>query len=337
MKAIIQREYGAPADVLQLHEVDKPSAKAGEVLVRIHATTVAGDDWHLMRGLPYFSRLATGLRKPGSAIPGQDLAGVVEATGEGVTRFSPGDEVFGWNAGTFAEYVAVPEDNLEPKPANLTFEQAASVPIVAFTALQGLRKGGLEAGAKAGQEVLIIGASGGVGTFAVQMAKAFGAIVTGVASTRNVELVGELGADRVIDYTRDDFTADADRYDLILDMVGDRSLKQLRHALKPAGTLVMVGSSRFSANGTQPQGLDRLFMGTLDRWLKAGLTSLFSGQSLRPLIHQDSHDDLVALREMLESGQIRPVVDRGYGIEQVTEALRYQDESRAPGKIVITV
>ena len=334
MKAIIQREYGVPADVLELQHIEKPAPKAGEVLVRIHATTVAGDDWHLMRGLPYFSRLATGMSRPSSVIPGQDLAGIVEAVGDGVTRFVPGDEVFGWNSGTFAEYVAVPEDQLEPKPGNLSFEQAASVPVVAFTALQGLRDKGE---VRPGQEVLIIGASGGVGTFAVQIAKTYGATVTGVASTRNIELVRELGADRVIDYTREDFTADADRYDLILDMVGSRSLKQLRHALKPDGTLVMVGSSRFSANGAQPRGLDRLFMGTLDRWLKASLTSLFSRQSLRPLIHQDSHEDLVLLRGMLESGQIRPVVDRSYGIEQLNEALRYQDEGRAPGKIVITL
>ena len=334
MKAIIQREYGAPSEVLELRDIEKPSPKAGEVLVRVQATSVAGDDWHLMRGWPYFSRLATGLRRPGSAIPGQDLAGVVEAAGEGVTRFGPGDEVFGWNSGTFAEYVAVPQGNLEPKPANLTFEQAASVPIVAFTALQGLRdKGGLQAG----QEVLVVGASGGVGTFAVQIAKAFGATVTGVASTRNVQLVRDLGADRVIDYTREDFTAVADRYDLILDMVGNRSLNQLRGALKPDGTLVMVGSSRFSPSGSQPTGLDRLFMGTLDRWLKASLTSMLSKQSLRPLIHQDSHDDLVLLREMLEQGQIGPVVDRSYGIDQLTEALRYQDEGRAPGKVVITI
>ncbi len=334
MKAIIQRKYGAPADVLELQDIEKPRPRTGEVLVRIHATTVAGDDWHLMRGLPYFARLGTGMRKPNNVIPGQDLAGVVEAVGEGVTSFVPGDEVFGWNGGTFAEYVAVPEGNLEPMPADLTFEQAASVPIVAFTALQGLRDKGQ---IRAGQEVLIVGASGGVGTFAVQLAKAFGATVTGVASSRNVELVRELGADRVVDYTREDYTAEADRYDLILDMVGNRSLKQLRHALKSDGTLVMIGSSRFSADGNQPRGLDRLFMGSLDRWLKAGLTSLFSGQKLRPLIHKDSHEDLAILRGMLETGQIRPVVDRSYSIEQLTEALRYQDERRAPGKVVITL
>jgi NADPH:quinone reductase-like Zn-dependent oxidoreductase len=333
MKAIIQREYGTPSQVLRLHEVQTPSPKAGEVLVRVKATTIAGDDWHLMRGLPYFARTAMGLRRPNSAIPGQDLAGVVEVIGEGVTEFAPGDEVFGWNPGTFAEYATVPTGNLTHKPADLSFEEAASVPIVAFTALQGLRdKGGIQPG----HQVLIIGASGGVGTMAVQIAKAHGAVVTGVAGARNAQLVAELGADRVIDYRSQDYLAGDQRYDVILDLVGDRSPADLRRALTDHGSLVMVGSSKFSASGNEPRGLDRLFMGTVDRWLRGSLGALLSSQSVRPLIHQDSHDDLVILKSMIERGQLKPVVDRTFALHETADALRYQDESHAPGKVVVT-
>ncbi len=334
MKAIIQHRYGAPSETLELHDIARPAPGAGEVLVRVHAPTVAGDDWHLMRGLPYFARTATGIRRPKSAIPGQDLAGVVEATGEGVTEFAPGDEVFGWNRGTFAEFVAVPEGNLVRKPASLSFEEAASVPVVAFTALQGLRDKGQ---VQPGDEVLVIGASGGVGTMAVQIAKALGGTVTGVAGTANVALVQQLGADHVIDHAREDYLAKERGYDVILDMVANRSLGDLRRALKADGTLVMVGSSKFSPTRNQPRGLERLFMGTIDRWLRAGLSSLFSKQSLRPLIHEDSHDDLVTLTAMIESGALRPVIDRTFGFHETTDALRYQDESTAPGKVVVTL
>jgi NADPH:quinone reductase-like Zn-dependent oxidoreductase len=333
MKAIIQHEYGIPSQVLQLQDLERPKPESGEVLVRVKATTVAGDDWHLMRGLPYFARTAMGLRRPSSAIPGQDLAGVVEAIGEGVTEFALGDEVFGWNHGTFAEYVAVPVGNLTHKPANLSFEEAASVPIVAFTALQGLRDKG---GVKPGHNVLVIGASGGVGTMAVQIAKAFGANVTGVAGARNAQLVEGLGADRVVDYRSEDYLAEDRRYDIILDLVGDRPTGELRRALTDEGSLVLVGSSRFSASGNLPRGLDRLFMGTVDRWLKGSLGALFSSQSVRPLIHQDSHEDLVILKAMIEAGRLKPVVDRTFGLHEIADALRYQDESHAPGKVVVT-
>lgn len=333
MKAIVQSEYGIPSQVLRLQELETPTPGAGEVLVRVRATSVAGDDWHLMRGLPYFARTATGLRRPNSTIPGQDLAGVVEVTGDGVTEFKPGDEVFGWNGGTFAEYVVVPVGNLVRKPEQVTFEEAASVPIVAFTALQGLRdKGGI----KPGHEVLIVGASGGVGTMAVQIAKAYGARVTGVASARNAGLVLGLGADQVIDYRREDYLAGDRRYDIILDLVGDRSTGDLRRALTDEGTLVLVGSSKYSAAGNEPRGLQRLFMGTVDRWLGGVLGALFSKQSVRPLIHQDSHDDLAILSSMIEAGELRPVVDRTFGLHETAQALRYQDESHAPGKVVVT-
>ncbi|MEX1345579.1 MAG: NAD(P)-dependent alcohol dehydrogenase [Candidatus Limnocylindrales bacterium] len=332
MKAIIQREYGIPSQVLQLRELETPTPKAGEVLVRVKATTVAGDDWHLMRGLPYFARTATGLRRPSSPIPGQDLAGIIEAVGEGVIEFAPGDEVFGWNGGTFAEFVTVPVGNLLRKPERLSFEEAASVPVVAFTALQGLRdKGGI----KPGHEVLIIGASGGVGTMAVQIAKAHGASVTGVAGARNAQLVLDLGADRVIDYRREDYLAGANRYDIILDLVGDRPTRALRRALTEEGTLVMVGSSKYSAAGNEPRGLERLFMGTVDRWLTGALGAVLSKQSVRPLIHQDSQDDLAILSAMIEAGELKPVVDRTFRLHEAAEALRYQDESRAPGRVVV--
>lgn len=334
MKAIVQRTYGTPAEVLELQDIERPGVEPGQVLVRVRATTVAGDDWHLMRGLPYFARLGMGLRKPARLVPGLDLAGTVEAVGEGVTSFAPGDEVFGWGSGTFAEFVAVPEQHIVRKPANLSFEQAASVPIVAFTALQALRdKGRIQPG----QDVLVIGASGGVGSMAVQMARAFGASVTGVASARNTELVRSLGADHVVDYATHDYLAEPDRYDLIIDMVGDRSLGQLRRALRREGTLVMVGSSRFAPGSRQPRGLQRLFMGTLDRWLTASVLSLFSRQSLRPLIHKDDPADLVTIASMLEQGQLTPVVDRSYGLAELTQVLREQDAGRAPGKIVLTL
>jgi NADPH:quinone reductase-like Zn-dependent oxidoreductase len=334
MKAIVQERYGAPDEVLELQDTAVPSVGKGEVLVRVRATTVAGDDWHLMRGLPYVARMEGGLRRPKRRTPGLDVAGTVEMIGPGVTRFHPGDEVFGWTSGAFAEYAAVSQDALVAKPAGLSFEEAATVPVAAFTALQGLRdKGGIGAG----QKVLILGASGGVGTFAVQIAKASGAEVTGVASTQNLELVRSLGADHVIDYTIDDVTQVGQTYDLILDMVARSSLSDLRRILSPTGTLVMIGSAGRAVKGGGLKGRDRWFMGTLDRWLNGVLMSLFSSQKLRPLIHKDSLDDLETLKEMIEAGQIRPVISASYPLSEVRDAIRHFEAGHASGKIVITV
>lgn len=323
MKAIVQAEYGAPGDVLALDTVDRPTAGDGEVLVRVHATSVAGDDWHLMRGLPYVARMESGLFRPKRSIPGQDVAGTVEAVGPNVTRFAPGDEVFGWtDGGAFAEYVAISAGALARKPGKLTFEQAAAVPIVGLTALQALRDRGR---IQAGQRVLINGAAGGVGTFAVQIAKTFGTHVTGVCSTRNIDLVRSIGADDVINYTRDDFTRGTRRFDLILDMVGNRSLARIRRALTPDGTLVLVGGRG-----------GRWFMGT-DRMIRALLVSPFVGQRLVPHIHAKSLDDLVALRDMIEAGTVTPVVARQYALEEVPEAIRTFETWHSSGKVVITV
>lgn len=334
MKAIVQEKYGAPDEVLGLREIDKPAVKDGAVLIRVCASAAAGDDWHLVRGLPYAARMATGLFKPKNRIPGRDVAGVVEAVGKNVTRFKPGDEVFGWCEGAFAEYAAVPADALALKPANLTLAEAAVVPISAFTALQALRdKGRIQPG----QKVLIVGASGGVGTFAVQLAKALGAEVTGVCSTKNVELVRALGADHVVDYTREDFTAGAQRYDLIVDMVGNRSISACRRALAAAGTLVMVGSSGLSAKPGQRLGwLDRCFMG-VHRWIKALVLSPFVRHTLKPCVHVDSQEDLTALKELIEAGKVRPVISATYPLGKVHDAIRHFAAGHARGKVVIAV
>lgn len=322
MRAVVQERYGPPDEVLTLREIDRPAIGDRDVLVRVRASAVAGDDWHLMRGLPYVARLATGLRRPKSRVPGREVAGEVEAVGRGVTELQPGDEVFGWCDGAFAEFASTPEDTLAPKPANLTFEEAAVVPISGFTALQAVR----DAGAlQPGQSVLIIGASGGVGTFAVQIARAFGAEVTGVCSGRNAELVRSLGADHVIDYTTRDFTRDGKSYDLIVDLVGNRPLTALRRALEPRGTLVMV-------SGTG----GRLFKGT-DRFLRGLALSPFVSQRLRPLIHEDRRDDLLALTELVEAGEVSPVISARYPLAGVAEAIAHFEEGHATGKIAITV
>ena len=322
MKAIIQDRYGPPEDVLLLQNVDRPSVSDDEVLVRVHASAVAGDDWHLVRGLPYVARMVTGLKKPKNRIPGRDVAGVVEAVGCNVTQFGPGDGVFGWCEGAFAEYATASEDWLALKPSNLTFEQAAVVPISGFTALQAVGDSGR---LQPGQEVLIIGASGGVGTFAVQIAKSFGATVVGVCSTGSVDLVRSLGADRVVDYTQEDFSRDGQRYDLIVDMVGARSLADTRRVLSPTGTLVMVGSSG-----------GRWFKGT-DRWAGAVLLSPFVRQRLRPLVHADSKDDLVVLKQLIEAGKVTPVISAQYPVSRVAAAVNHFEEGHARGKVVITV
>ena len=321
MKAIVQTKYGSP-DVLQFKEIDKPVVKEEEVLVGVRAAAVNIGDWHLLRGVPYAMRMVFGLRKPRQQVPGLDLAGQVEAVGGGVKQFRPGDEVFGWCKGAFAEHACAPEKNVLPKPANLTFEQAAAVGDSAFTALAAVRDQGQ---VKPGHEVLINGASGGVGTFAVQIAKSFGARVTGVCSTRNVDMVRSIGVDRVIDYTRDDFTQSGLRYDVMLDLVGSRSLSDCRRALTPRGTYVLVGVL----------DLGRWF--GLARQIKVLSLSPFVRQRMRVFIVRHNREDLAILKELAETGQVTPVIDRRYELREVPEALRYQGEGHAHGKIVIAV
>jgi NADPH:quinone reductase-like Zn-dependent oxidoreductase len=290
MKAIVQDAYGS-ADVLKFADIDRLVPKDNEVLLRVQAAGLHRGDWHIMTGLPYLIRLVVpslGLRRPKVRVRGMDVAGTVEAVGTQVTRFQPGNEVFGWCDGAFAEYACAPQDQLAAKPANLSFEQAAAVPTSAFAALQGLRDSGQ---VQPGQTVLIIGAAGAVGSFAVQLAKAFGAQVTGVCSTPQVELVRSIGADEVIDYTRADITDGTRQWDLILDTAGHRSLSQLRRALTPKGTLVIVGS----------EGRGR-WLGGFDRSLRAPVLSRFVGQRLRMLASKPRQDDLVVLGELLEAG-----------------------------------
>jgi NADPH:quinone reductase-like Zn-dependent oxidoreductase len=323
MKAIVREEYGSP-DVLELRDVDRPEIEDGEVLLRVHAAGVDRGVWHVMTGLPYPIRLAGyGLRAPKNPVIGSDVAGVVEAVGKDVSRFQPGDEVFGIGKGTFAEYARAPENKLAPKPANLTVEQAAVVAISGLTALQALRDHGRVG---PGQEVLIIGASGGVGTYAVQIAKAFGAHVTGVCSTTKVEMVRSIGADHVIDYTREDFAAGEQRYDLILDIGGNSPLARLRRALTLEGTLVITGG----------EGGGRWLGGT-DRQIRALLLSPFSGQKLGTFISKENHEDMIVLAELIESGKLTPVIDRTYPLAEVSEAIRYLEEGHVRGKVVITV
>jgi NADPH:quinone reductase-like Zn-dependent oxidoreductase len=323
MKAIVRGTYGS-SDVLELRDIGKPEIADEEVLVHVHAAGVGRDVWHVMTGLPYPIRLAGyGFRAPKNPVIGSDVAGVVEALGKNVSRFQPGDEVFGIGKGSYAEYVCARENKLAPKPENLTFEQAAVVAIMGSTALQALRDHGK---VRPGQEVLIIGASGGVGTYAVQIAKAFGAHVTGVCSTEKVEMVRSIGADHVIDYTQEDFAEGDQRYDLILDIGGNSSLSRLRRALAPRGTLVIVGG----------EGGGRWLGGT-DRQLRAMMLSLFVGPKLGTFVAKENHEDLLVLKELIESGKITPVIDRTYPLGEVPEAIRYLEEGHARGKVVITV
>jgi len=325
MKAIVQDAYGS-ADVLELRDIDQPVPKDDEVLVQVHAAGLHRGDWHVMTGLPYLIRIvvpALGLRKPKVPVRGMDVAGRVAAVGKDVTRFRPGDAVFGWCDGSFAEYACAPEDNLAPKPANLSFEQAAAVPISGFAALQGLRDQGQ---VQPGQQVLIIGAAGGVGSFAVQLAKAFGAEVTGVCSTTQADLVRSLGADDVIDYTRDDITDGTRHWDLILDTAGRRTLSQLRRALTPRGTLVIVGG----------EGAGR-WLGGFDRNLRAPVLSRFVSQRLRMLASKERQGDLQTLRELIEAGKLTPIIGRTYPLREVPEAIRHLEAGHTRGKLVITV
>jgi NADPH:quinone reductase-like Zn-dependent oxidoreductase len=319
MKAIVHHEYGSP-DVLELVDVDKPVPADNEVLVRIRASSVNPAEWHTMNGL-LVGRPQSGLLKPKEPRLGADFAGVVEAVGANVTDFNPGDEVFGGRTGAFAEYVSV-RNAIAPKPSSATFEQAAAVPIAALTALQGLRdKGQLQPG----QKVLINGASGGVGTFAVQIAKALGAEVTGVCSTRNVELVRSLGADQVVDYTREDFTRSGERYDLLLDIAGSRSWSEYKRVLKPEATFVIVGS----------QKTNRL-LGPASHMVKVRLASLRASQKVVFFVAKLTRDDLHVMRELIEAGKVTPVVERTYPLSETADALRYLGEGHAQGKIVIT-
>jgi NADPH:quinone reductase-like Zn-dependent oxidoreductase len=323
MKAIVRYKYGSP-DVLELRDIDKPEITDDEVLVRVHAAGVDRGAWHLMTGLPYPIRLAGyGLRAPKNPVLGRDLAGVVDTVGKNVSRFQPGDEVFGIGEGSFAEYARARENKLAPKPANLTLEQAAVVAISGLTALQALRDHGR---VEPGQEVLIIGASGGVGTYTVQIAKAFGAHVTGVCSTAKMEMVRSIGADHVIDYTREDFAEGERRYDLILDVGGNSSLARLRRALTPRGTLVIVGG----------EGGGRWLGGT-DRQLRALALSPFVGQKLSTFINKENHEDMLALKDLIEAGKLTPVIDRTYPLAETPEAIRYLQEGHAQGKVVISV
>ena len=323
MKAIVQDTYGAP-EVLELRDIDTPAVGDDEVLVRVRAAAVNPADWAIMGGLPYTARpVYGGLRKPKNRVRGTDVAGEVEAVGTSVTRFRPGDAVFGWCNGAFAEYASVSDDALEPMPANLTFEQAAAAPLAGFVALQALRDKGK---VRAGQKILVNGASGGIGTFAVQLAKSFGADVTGVCSTRNVDLVRSIGADHVIDYTREDFTQTGQRYDFILDNVGNHSLSDLRRALTAAGTLVPNSG-----------GFDNRWLASLGRVVSALVVSPFVSQTLRPFVMSPKHADLVVLKDLMEAGKVTPVIDRTYPLSEVSQALGYVGGGHARGKVVITV
>ena len=324
MKAMLQGEYGEAQDVLRLGEIDRPEIEDDQVLLRVRAAGVDQGVWHFMAGVPYPVRIAGfGVRAPKNPVRGREVAGVVEAVGADVTRFQPGDEVYGITEGSFAEYAGAKEKKLAPKPSNLTFEQAAAAPISALTALQAVRDRGK---VKPGQKVLIIGASGGVGTFAVQIAKAFGAEVTGVCSTKKVDLVRSIGADHVIDYTLDDFADGEQRYDVILDNGGNTSVRRLRSALTPAGTLVIVGGET-----------DGRWFGGIDRGMRAHMLSPFVGQKLGTFLASEQAADLIELGELIESGKVTPIVDKTFPLSEVPAAINYMREGRARGKVAITL
>ena len=321
MKAIVYYHYGSP-DVLRCEEIEKPIAAENEVLIKVRAAAVNPLDWHFMRGTPFLVRMMTGLRKPKVTRLGVDVAGQVEAVGRNVTQFKPGDEVFGACRGAFAEYVCTSEASLVMKPENVTFERAASVPIAALTALQALRDKGK---IRPGQKVLINGAAGGVGTFAVQIAKWFGAQVTGVCSTRNVEMVRSIGADRVIDYTREDFTTGTERYDLVFDCIGNHSLLACRGVMNPGAIHVGVG------------GLNVTSIGILAGMIGKLVLSPFVSQKFVGFLAKSNKEDLTILRDLMEAGKIIPVIDRSYRLSETPEAIRYLEEGHARGKVVITL
>lgn len=335
MKAIVQDRYGTP-DTLMLGEIDRPAPGDGEVLVRIRAASVHADVWHAMTGQPYVLRiLGSGLRKPKNRVPGTDVAGHVESVGTKVTRFRPGDEVLGhsfvgnlWrHGGALAEFAAVPEDRLEPKPAGITFEQAAAVPTSGSLAVQGVRD---EGRTQPGQKVLINGAGGAVGTFAVQLAKAYGADVTGVDAPAKLDTLRAIGADRVVDYTQEDFTRSGERYDLILDLVGNHPWSRCKRVLTPGGTYVLSGYDQFGSSGHR-------WFGSLGRFAKLIVVSPFV-RYLHPFRGtKDPGDRLVVLNELIEARKITPVIDRTFPLSEVPDAIRYLETGQARGKVVITV
>ncbi|WP_309075050.1 NAD(P)-dependent alcohol dehydrogenase [Paenarthrobacter sp.] len=328
MRAIIQVAYGS-ADVLRHAQLPRPAIKEKEVLVKVHAAGLDRGTWHVATGLPYALRLAYGLRAPRNPVPGLDLAGTVEAVGAKVTRFAVGDQVFGSGKGSFAEFAAARENQLAHKPAGISFEQAAAVPVSACTALIALRAGGIdpsEGSASKGPKVLITGASGGVGSYAVQLAKAAGAEVTGVASAAKVELVRALGAHHVIDYTSRDFADGSERYDVIIDIAGNPSISRLRRALTPSGTAVITGGEEGGS-----------WTGSLDRQFRAVALSPLIRQRLTMIVGTQAAGDLEYLAGLLEAGTITPAIDRSYPLAQVPEAMRYLDAGKARGKVVITI
>jgi NADPH:quinone reductase-like Zn-dependent oxidoreductase len=322
MKAMTQTAYGPPEEVISLQDVETPQVGDHEVLIGTRAAGVNWADWSLTTGVPYMVRLVSGPSKPRDAVRGTDVAGTIEAVGADVSRFLPGDDVFGWCKGSFAEQVVTGENDLEPKPTNLTFEQAGAVPMAGFVALQTMRDVGK---VKPGQKVLVNGASGGIGTFAVQIAKAFGAEVTGVCSTPNLDLVRSIGADHVIDYTEEDFLERGERYDLILDIADNRSLSERRRALTPDGTLV------------PNSGEGGRWTGSLGRVVGARLLSPFVRQNLHPFLSLPKHEDLVELRELIEDGKVTPVVGRTYSLDETPEAIADVGRRHVRGKSVITV
>src|SRR5258706_1590198 len=326
MKAIEYTRYGSP-DVLELKEIEKPTPKDNEVLINIHAASVNALDWHYVRGMPLIARMGLGLGKPKEPRIGADFSGQVEATGKDVTEFKPGDEVFGARTGAFAEYICKVEKTLALKPANLTFEQAAAVPVAACTALQGLRDAGK---IQSGQKVLINGAAGGVGTFAVQIAKGFGAEVTAVCSTRNVDMVRSLSADYVIDYTKDDFTQTCLRYDLIFVNAGNRSLSDLRRVLTPNGILVFNNGGPLSAS----QG--RLLGPLADRF-KVAIVARFVSHKMVAFDASVTKEDLLVLKGLIEAGKVKPAIERTYPLSETAEAIRYLEDGHARAKVVITI
>jgi len=320
MNAIVYRCYGS-TDVLKFEDVEKPMPADDEVLVKVRAASVNPLDWHFMRGTPYFLRLMSGLGAPNDTGLGVDFAGTVEAVGSNVKRFKPGDEVFGGGSGAFAEYVTVGEDGaLAMKPSNVSFEQAASAPIAGITALQALRDTGK---LESGQKVLINGASGGVGTFAVQIAKSFGAEVTGVCSTRNVEMVRSIGADHVFDYTKEDYTESGKQYDLIIDMVGNHSLSANRRALKPEGIFVIVGGGKGN------------WLGPMMSPIKALVMSPFVGQEFVMILAKLRQGDLAVLGDLMQAGKVTPVIDSRYRLSEVPAAIQHSEDGHARGKIII--
>lgn len=323
MQAIVQPCYGPPA-VLKLEDIAKPTPIDDRMIVRVRAAAANPYDWHMLRGQPYFMRAMTGIGTPDDTRFGVDFAGTVESVGKNVTKFKPGDDVFGGHTGAFAQYVSVAESgSLAMKPTNMTFEQAAAAPMAAITALQALRDQGQ---LRSGQSVLINGASGGVGTFAVQIAKAYGAKVTGVCSTRNAAMVRAIGADEVIDYTQEDFTRGAQRYDLIVDTVGSHSVAEYRRVLNPRGTLVMVGS--------QDKGH---WIGAMSALIGVWVAAPFATQKLAGLMADLDPRDMDILRELMQSGKVTPVIDRRYPLRQAAEAIGYVEQGHSQGKVVIAV